>query len=155
MAKSDFSCVETRFSPGFCHRAFVLQAQVPKLCTDLDLSLLYISRSEIFCYLSKKVAAVGKKLFFLKSALLTSVSGRLAVEGAPTCNICTIKLCLVPFFFCCYAATQLALQVQHKRSQVVCRNKEAQKRLTDSNGTPAMDIGLGIDHVCWYRGMCV
>jgi len=42
MAKSDFSCVETRVFHGFCHRAFVLQAQVPKLCTDLDLSLLYI-----------------------------------------------------------------------------------------------------------------
>ena len=42
MAKSDFSCATTRFFPGFCHRAFVLQAQVPKLCTDLDLSLLYI-----------------------------------------------------------------------------------------------------------------
>ena len=27
---------------GFCHCAAVLQAQVPKLCTDLDLSLLYI-----------------------------------------------------------------------------------------------------------------
>jgi len=42
MAKSDFSIVEIRFFPGFCHRAFVLQVQVPKLCTDLDLSLLYI-----------------------------------------------------------------------------------------------------------------
>jgi len=27
---------------GFCHCASVLQAQVPKLCTDLDLGLLYI-----------------------------------------------------------------------------------------------------------------
>ena len=27
---------------GFCHCAAVLQKQVPKLCTDLDLSLLYI-----------------------------------------------------------------------------------------------------------------
>ena len=27
---------------GFCHCAAVLQTQVPKLCTDLDLSLLYI-----------------------------------------------------------------------------------------------------------------
>ena len=26
----------------FCHSAAVLQTQVPKLCTDLDLSLLYI-----------------------------------------------------------------------------------------------------------------
>jgi len=27
---------------GFCHCTSVLKAQVPKLCTDLDLSLLYI-----------------------------------------------------------------------------------------------------------------
>jgi len=27
---------------GFCHCVAVLQAQVPKLCTDLDLSLFYI-----------------------------------------------------------------------------------------------------------------
>ena len=27
---------------GFCHCAWVVQAKVPKLCTDLDLSLLYI-----------------------------------------------------------------------------------------------------------------
>ena len=27
---------------GICYRALVLQTQVPKLCTDLDLSLLYI-----------------------------------------------------------------------------------------------------------------
>ena len=33
------------------------------------------------------------------------------------------------FFFCCYAATQLALQVQQERSQVVCSNREARKRL--------------------------
>ena len=42
MAKSDFSYVKTRFFPGFCRCAAVLQAQVPKLCTDLDLGLLYI-----------------------------------------------------------------------------------------------------------------
>jgi len=41
-SKSDFSCVETRFFPGSCHCAAVLQTQVPKLCTDLDISLLYI-----------------------------------------------------------------------------------------------------------------
>jgi len=56
MVKSDFSYVETRFFLGFCygdfscvetrffyesrHCAAVLQTQVPKLCTDLDLGLL-------------------------------------------------------------------------------------------------------------------
>ena len=38
---------------------------------------------------------------------------------------------------------------------MVCGNKEAWKRLTESNGTPAMDLGLGTDHVRRYRGMCV
>ena len=42
VSKSDFSCVETRFFPGSRHCAAVLQTQVPKLCTDLDLSLFYI-----------------------------------------------------------------------------------------------------------------
>ena len=38
-------------------------------------------------------------------------------------------------------ATQLARQVQQERTQVVCSNKVARKRLTESNGTPAMDLG--------------
>jgi len=43
MANSDFSCVETRFFIfGSRHCAAVLQTQVPKLCTNLDLSLFYI-----------------------------------------------------------------------------------------------------------------
>jgi len=55
MAKSDFSCVETRFCPGFCHRASVLQAQVPKLCTDLDVSLLYILILETYSKFTRKI----------------------------------------------------------------------------------------------------
>ena len=42
MPNSDFSCVETRFSPGSRHCAGVFQTQVPKLCTHLDPRLLYI-----------------------------------------------------------------------------------------------------------------
>jgi len=42
MTNSDFSCVETRFFFGSRHCVAVLQTQVPKLYTDLDLSLLYI-----------------------------------------------------------------------------------------------------------------
>jgi len=48
------------------------------------------------------------------------------------------------FLFCflvCDAATQLATQVQQRRIQVVRSNKVARKRLTESNGTPAMDVG--------------
>jgi len=55
--------------------------------------------------------------------------------------------------FCCYAATQLALQVQQEWSQVVCSNKEARKCLTESNTTAAMDLGHMIIwsdvFVCW------
>ena len=32
------------------------------------------------------------------------------------------------FLGCCYAATQLALQVEQKRTHVVCSNREARKR---------------------------
>jgi len=50
---------------------------------------------------------------------------------------------LLNFVFCflCLAATQLALQVQQERTRVVCNNKEARKRLTESNNTLAMDLG--------------
>ena len=40
----------------------------------------------------------------------------------------------------CYAATQLATQLRQRCTQVLCSNKEARKRLTESNGTPAMDL---------------
>jgi len=43
------------------------------------------------------------------------------------------------FFLGCFAATQLAFQVHQERLHVVCTNKEAHKRLTESNGTPAME----------------
>jgi len=45
------------------------------------------------------------------------------------------------WFLVCYAATQLATQLRQRCIQVVCSNKEARKRLTESNGTPAMDLG--------------
>jgi len=44
-------------------------------------------------------------------------------------------------FLVCYAATQLATQLPQKRIQVVRSNKVVRKRLTGSNGTPAMDLG--------------
>jgi len=45
------------------------------------------------------------------------------------------------WFLVCYAATQLATQLRQRCIQVVRSNKEARKRLTESNGTPAMDLG--------------
>ena len=45
------------------------------------------------------------------------------------------------WFLICYVATQLATLLQQRRIQVVRSNKVAWKRLTESNGTPAMDFG--------------
>jgi len=68
---------------------------------------------------------------------------------------CLGTCCRYVYFFWCYTATQVALQVQQERTQVVCSNKDALKRLTKSNSTPTMDLGLGTDHIRRYRGMCV
>ena len=58
------------------------------------------------------------------------------------------------FCFCLFdATTSLALQLHQERIRMVCGNKGAQKRPTESNGTPAMDLGLGTDHDCRYRGL--
>jgi len=45
------------------------------------------------------------------------------------------------FSFNFSAATQLTLQLHQKGTQVVYSNKEAWKRLSESNGTPAIDLG--------------
>jgi len=45
------------------------------------------------------------------------------------------------FNFPCFAATKLACQIHQERAQVVCSNNKARKRLTESNGTFAMDLG--------------
>jgi len=45
------------------------------------------------------------------------------------------------WFLVWYAATRLATQLQQRCTKVVCSNTEARKRLTESNGTPAMDLG--------------
>jgi len=45
------------------------------------------------------------------------------------------------WFLVCYAVTQLANQLHQTRIQVMRSNKVARKRLTESNGTPAMDFG--------------
>jgi len=44
------------------------------------------------------------------------------------------------WFLVCYATTQVAIQVQQERIQVVRSNKVARRRLTESNGTSAMDF---------------
>ena len=44
------------------------------------------------------------------------------------------------WFLVCYAATQLATPLHQRRMQVVRSNKVARKRLTESNGTPAISF---------------
>jgi len=58
---------------------------------------------------------------------------------------------LFGLIFCCFcfAATQLALQVQQERTQVVCSNRQARKRPAESNGTPAI-----IDDGPWTHEYC-
>ena len=58
------------------------------------------------------------------------------------CLSCCVRWSDVGFWFLvCYAATQLATQLHQRCTQVVYSKKEARKRLTESNGTPAMDLG--------------
>ena len=61
------------------------------------------------------------------------------------CSIWTSQNALVSFFLVfflvCFAATQLATQIPQICVQVICSNKVARKRLTESKGIPAMDLG--------------
>jgi len=55
LANPDFSCVETRFFSLSRHCASVLQTQVPKLRTDLDISLLYILTLGTYSKFARKI----------------------------------------------------------------------------------------------------
>ena len=57
------------------------------------------------------------------------------------------------WFLVCYAATSLTLQAQQEHIHVVCSGRVARKRPTESNGTPAMDIGHINIILKWF--MCV
>ena len=61
-------------------------------------------------------------------------------------GVVSYNSCFFEFFFCCYAATQLALQVRQERTQVVCSNREARKhpaRRHSRNGPWT--------HECWFE----
>jgi len=45
------------------------------------------------------------------------------------------------WFLVCNTSTQLEIQLPQRSIQVVRSNKVARKRLTESNGTPTMDLG--------------
>jgi len=68
-----------------------------------------------------------ERLFSLKRLVVTSLIVAALVFGF--------------WFLVCYAATQIATQLRQRCIQEVCSNKEAWKRLNESNGTPAMDLG--------------
>jgi len=61
---------------GVCHCAAVLQTQVPKLCTDLDLGLLYICREE-------HVANSPAKIISYRSAFAFRSPARAQATGLP------------------------------------------------------------------------
>ena len=65
-------------------------------------------------------------------------------------------MCTVFFlFYFCFSATQLARQVHHERTQVLCSNKVAQKRLTpghshNHDGPWTRECCFEVDvFVCW------
>ena len=76
MAKSDFSCIETRFFFRSRHCVAVLQTQVPNLCTGLDLSLLYILKSGT-------QSKFDRKVIFQRSAFVFRSLARALAAGLP------------------------------------------------------------------------
>jgi len=59
------------------------------------------------------------------------------------------------WFLVCCAATQLALELHQERIQVVRSNKVVRRIPTESNGTPAMDLGHMIQVVVLKCCMCL
>jgi len=51
-----------------------------------------------------------------------------------------VKLSTCTFVWVVLTSAQLARQAQQERAQVVCSNKEAMKRLTESKGIPARTL---------------
>jgi len=94
----------------------------------------WVSRRHISSHETNKTAAGVPSSQALPGFLITAprLCGVPDVIGA---------LALVFWFLVCYTATQLATQLPQWRIQVVRSNKVARKRLTESNGTPAIDLG--------------
>jgi len=90
MAKSDLSCVEKLFFPGSRHCALVLQPQVPKLCTDLDLSLFYILILETYSKFARKNNSPALGVCF--SQPCSSAGCRFAVLLECWLQVCRVKI---------------------------------------------------------------
>ena len=102
-----------------------------------------------FKYLAPKLKYVAPKLEYVaptfkyltpnsnQPIFVPLKSSRFAQRKIPTPTASQ----LVFWFLVLDAATQLATQLRQGCIQVVRSNKEARKRLTESNGTPTMDLG--------------
>jgi len=98
MPNSDFSCGQTRFSPGSRHCAVVLFTQVPKKCTDLHLSLLYIF---IFGTCSK----FASKHHFLTSFSAWRLLAADMLERKP--QVCLVKNTFTLLLTNCFVSTTM------------------------------------------------
>jgi len=112
----------------------------------------------------ESIKSAGKR--FHKVTLITCP--RHFLETLIPCRICIPQIAIqqvnpletsldLVLVLVCYATTQLATPLHQRRIQVVRSNKVAQKprRLTESNGTPAMDPGyLNIDLTCTFAYCC-
>ena len=70
----------------------------------------------------------------------TSITRGLYPGGSVVWCVLLCHVRMVFWFLVCYAATQLTTQLPQRRMQAVRSNKVARKRLTESNGTPAIDL---------------
>jgi len=70
MAKSGEKNVFWRIKNGFCHCAAALETQVPKLCTALDLSLLYILIPGTYSKFARKNDSLALGVCFLQPCSL-------------------------------------------------------------------------------------
>jgi len=75
---------------------------------------------------SKPPGSISIRTAWLPLTVLPKIQHRPETLYVPT-GVNTLQVCR-----CCYAATQLALQVQQERTQVVCSNKEARKCLAQA-----------------------
>ena len=104
MPNSDFFCRRLgnmfwRLKNGFCHCTAVLQMQVPKLCTALDLGLLYILILGTYSRFARKHNFLSESVGVCFPQLCSSAGRRFAASTEITCTklptnrfISTIKI---------------------------------------------------------------
>ena len=121
------------------HTSPSLQNSIPHPNTNTSLQN-NIHVSKVHCWSTYDPGAARLPYYYTPPVCVHTVIGALVVWQ-------------LLWFLVCYAATQLATQLPQRRIQVVRSNKVARKRLTESNGTPAMD--LGHMNVGWIECTCM